>query len=306
MSYENDIPMETLALYAMHLLDPDEHTEVESWLRQSPSSQQDLALVMTDLAAFAVTAEMHSPPALARQRMLKQIARERKTGSFSPQSSRADQPRPHQAAPTAFAGYAAQTSAYASPTNAPQRATRRESTEDDGSRSGFGVAMAYLGWALAAGMAFALFVQYNQRMAAENNMHIAETEMTRDAADSAQARAVLETLTDPTAQRVTLTPDSAPAAPTGRATYMPDKGMLTFIASNMLPLQPYKTYELWLIPADGRDPIPAGTFKPDDHGNASLMLPELPRGVTAKAFGVTIEDDGGAQTPTMPIILAGA
>jgi anti-sigma-K factor RskA len=74
----------------------------------------------------------------------------------------------------------------------------------------------------------------------------------------------------------------------------------------MLPLQPYKTYELWLIPADGRDPIPAGTFKPDDHGNASLMLPELPRGVTAKAFGVTIEDDGGAQTPTMPIILAGA
>jgi len=299
MSHENEIPMETLALYAMHLLDPDEHNEVESWLRHSPSSQQDLALVMSDLAAFAVTAEMHSPPALARQRILKQIARERKTGSFNPQA------RPHQA-PTAFAGYAAQTSQYASPSNAPQRSTRRESAEEDGNRSGFGVAMQYLGWALAAGMAFALFVQYNQRMAAENNMHIAENEMVRDAADSAQARAVLETLTDPGAQRVTLTPDSAPPAPTGRATYMPDKGMLTFIASNMLPLQPYKTYELWLIPADGRDPIPAGTFKPDDRGNASLMLPELPKGVAAKAFGVTIEDDGGAQTPTMPIILAGA
>ena len=56
-------------------------------------------------------------------------------------------------------------------------------------RSGFGIAMAYLGWALAAGLAFAVYVQYNQRMAAENNMHIAENEMTRDAADSAQARA---------------------------------------------------------------------------------------------------------------------
>ena len=89
----------------------------------------------------------------------------------------------------------------------------------------------------------------------------------------------------------------------GKAIYMPDKGMLTFIATGLDPLQPYKTYELWLIPADGRDPIPAGTFKPDDRGNASVLMPELPKGVAAKAFGVTVEDDGGAQTPTMPIVL---
>jgi hypothetical protein len=306
MSYDGDIPIETLALYAMRLLEPDEHAEVESWLRHSPAAQQELAQVMSDLAAFAVTAEMHSPPALARQRMLKQIARERKSGPFK-QSVRT--------APTPFASYAAQTSAYAAHSGIqssapPQRAiqnTRRTAPEDEGARSGFGVAMAYLGWALAAGLAFAVFVQYNQRMAAENNMHIAENEMTRDAADSAQARAVMETLTDPTAQRITLMKqDSPPSGPCGKAIYMPDKGMLTFIATGLDPLQPYKTYELWLIPTDGRDPIPAGTFKPDDRGNASVLMPELPKGVPAKAFGVTVEDDGGAQTPTMPIVLAGA
>jgi anti-sigma-K factor RskA len=304
MSYDDEIPIETLALYAMHMLDADEHAEISAWLRHSPSSQQELAQVMSDLAAFAVTAEMHSPPALARQRMLKQIARERKGGSFKPAAQRE---------PSAFAGYAAQTSAFAGRSGSrpsalvpQQRTTRRESTEEETSRSGFGIVMPYLGWALAAGLSFALFNQYNYRMAAENNMRIAQNEMVRDAADSAQARAVLDTLTDPAAQRVTLMPDSATPAPTGRATYMPDKGMLTFIASNLVPLQPYKTYELWLIPADGRDPIPAGTFKPDDRGNASVLLPELPKGVAAKAFGVTIEDDGGAQTPTMPIVLAGA
>ncbi len=303
MSYDDEIPIETLALYAMHMLDADEHAEISAWLRHSPSSQQELAQVMSDLAAFAVTAEMHSPPALARQRMLKQIARERKGGTFKPAAQRE---------PTAFAGYAAQTSAFAGrsgsrPSAVPQqRTTRRESAEEESSRSGFGAAMAYLGWALAAGLSFALFTQYNQRMAADNSLHVAQQDMARDAAESAQARAVLDTLTNPTAQRVILTPDSTTPAPTGRATYMPDKGMLTFIASKLTPLQPYKTYELWLIHADGRDPIPAGTFKPDDRGNASVLLPELPKGVAAKAFGVTIEDDGGAQTPTMPIVLAGA
>ena len=41
-------------------------------------------------------------------------------------------------------------------------------------------------------------------------------------------------------------------------------------------------------------------------GSASLVLPPLPVGVEAKAFGVTIERAEGAATPTLPIILAGA
>jgi anti-sigma-K factor RskA len=67
----------------------------------------------------------------------------------------------------------------------------------------------------------------------------------------------------------------------------------------------YKTYELWIIPQDGTAPIPAGTFHPDDQGNASVVLPDLPKGIAAKAFGVTIEPEGGSQTPTLPIIMAG-
>jgi len=67
-----------------------------------------------------------------------------------------------------------------------------------------------------------------------------------------------------------------------------------------------KTYELWVIPANGQAPIPAGLFRPDAAGSASVVLPPLPKGVPAKAFGVTIEKAEGSATPTAPILLAGA
>ncbi|MGA7857108.1 MAG: anti-sigma factor, partial [Terracidiphilus sp.] len=63
---------------------------------------------------------------------------------------------------------------------------------------------------------------------------------------------------------------------------------------------------LWVIPANGNAPIPAGLFRPDAAGNASVVLPPLPKGVPAKAFGVTVEKAEGSATPTAPIILAGA
>lgn len=116
----------------------------------------------------------------------------------------------------------------------------------------------------------------------------------------------MATLTDPAAKRVILntTPPPTPQ-PQGRATYVASKGALVFVANNLQPLAPAKTYELWLIPASGQAPIPAGTFQPDAAGNASLILPPLPKGVDAKAFGVTIEAAGGATKPTLPIILVG-
>jgi len=297
---------ETLALYAMGLLDSDERIAVDAQLRISAAAREELALVTGDLAAFALTADMHSPVALMRQRLLKHIARERKPFPFQRPAAKAEPATP-------FTGYAAQTPGFATRSEtyteplAP-RSIRRSipEEEDDERRNGFAAAMPFVSWALAVGMAFAALYQYNARMDTENKMRALSAEMVQLQIDSHQASAVLQTLTDPTAQRVTLTKDATPPVPMGKADYMPDKGMLTFIGSNLEPLQPYKTYELWLIPADGRDPIPAGTFKPDEHGNASVLMPELPKGVAAKAFGVTVEDAGGAQSPTMPIILAGA
>ncbi len=123
---------------------------------------------------------------------------------------------------------------------------------------------------------------------------------------NAHAQEIEEVLTAPDAQHVLLTAVKTPAAPTGRAIYLASRGGLIFQADNLDPLPDSKTYELWLIPADGRAPIPAGLFRPDARGAASVVLPPLPAGISAKALGVTVEKASGSAAPTAPILLLGA
>jgi anti-sigma-K factor RskA len=135
----------------------------------------------------------------------------------------------------------------------------------------------------------------------ERNIRIASLEATES-----RAQQVVEVLTAPTAQRVLLTAAKTPPAPSGHVVYLSSSGALILQANNMTPVPPGKTYELWVIPADGSAAVPAGLFRPDPAGNGSVVLPAIPRGLKAKAFGVTLENAAGSKTPTAPILLAGA
>ena len=163
----------------------------------------------------------------------------------------------------------------------------------------------WVGWALAAGMVLPVINFYQQREQLRNAVAGQTRQLDEARSSTEQAVALMEAVQDPTAVRVALTSTGATPPPEGRAVYVPDKGSLVFLASNLEKLQAYKTYELWLIPKDGKSPIPAGIFRPDERGNASVILPALPKGVEAAAFGVTVEDGDGTQTPTMPILLKG-
>lgn len=123
-------------------------------------------------------------------------------------------------------------------------------------------------------------------------------------AQAANGRQVLDALSDPTALRVTLTVPKQKKTPSGRGTYVPSRGTLLFTASNLPPLAG-KVYQLWLMPSDGSNPIPAGTFLPDTAGNATLVSTHFQRSIAAKGFAVTAEPTGGSQKPTLPILLAG-
>jgi anti-sigma-K factor RskA len=105
--------------------------------------------------------------------------------------------------------------------------------------------------------------------------------------------------------RVTLVAAKTPPQPQGKAIYLKDRSSLIFLANNMPVLPAQKAYELWLIPKTG-NPIPAGVFKPDAHGSATVVNPPLPAGVEAKAFAITVEPESGSSTPTMPIVMVGA
>jgi len=235
---------------------------------------------------------MQSPSAEARERLMKQVGREKKAipivETAAPVSTNANV-----SSNDVFGG--APGSLY--------------STEEEPAKPGFaGRVLPWVGWAAAAGLAVAAGSLYRDRETLRGAVAEQSSRIDHLTADQAAARQVLDAMTDSSAVRVTLNVKGAPpAVPQGRATYVASKGTLIFLATNLEPLQPSKTYELWLIPAAaGQTPIPAGTFRPDAHGNASVIMPTLPKGVEAKAFGVTVEEEGGAATPTLPIILVGA
>ncbi len=121
-----------------------------------------------------------------------------------------------------------------------------------------------------------------------------------------QARETLDLLQSQDAMHVNLTSTPTQAKPQGKAIYSPHQARLVFMASNLPPLPPNKAYELWLVPMEGA-PIPAGMFKPDSHGNLGMMEHAFSiADLKAKAFAVTMEDEQGSATPTMPMVIAGS
>jgi anti-sigma-K factor RskA len=87
--------------------------------------------------------------------------------------------------------------------------------------------------------------------------------------------------------------------------YSPRNGKLLLTAQNLHPLPAGKVYELWILQPNGGKPLPAGTFAPDSSGNAAMILADEPANLTVAGFGITVENEGGAQTPTPPILLSG-
>jgi anti-sigma-K factor RskA len=165
-------------------------------------------------------------------------------------------------------------------------------------------------WTLVPWLAtavFALAAVFFFRQSDRLSQRVAELqgEAARQQAQLERAREVVATLTSTDAMRVTLVAAQAPPQPQGKAIYVRDRSSLVFLASNMPALPAQKAYELWLIPTNGA-PIPAGVFKPDAHGSATVVQPPLPAGVQAKAFAITIEPEQGSATPTMPIVMMGA
>jgi anti-sigma-K factor RskA len=160
-------------------------------------------------------------------------------------------------------------------------------------------------WVTAAALALGLVTVWLQKSDLQRRMAALENESAQQLAELQRAREVVSTLTVTDALRVTLVAAKTPPQPQGKAIYVRARSSLIFLASNFQALPAQKAYELWLIPINGA-PIPAGVFKPDAHGSATVIDPPLPLGVEAKAFAITVEPENGSSVPTMPIIMIGA
>jgi anti-sigma-K factor RskA len=269
------ISQEDLALYAMRSLPADEMTAVAAALRDNPQAQQELARIQDDLALLALSVDQQVAPAGSFERLQ---TRMRETFQAGATSVPAGKPIEMTATQTEIA------------------------TVPSTGRSKWAVITP---WLIAACLAIACAI-LGYRTASLNDALDGESALVSNlAAKASRAQQVLEVLNAPNAQRVTLAATKTPPAPTAHAVYLAERGALMMEANNLKPVPAGKTYELWVIPASGAAPVPAGTFTPNGEGYASVVLPTLPSGVPAKAFGITIENAGGSKTPTLPIVLSG-
>jgi len=288
------ISQDDLVLFALQELTPAEAAEVIVHLEHSEAARAELAQIQSDLAMVAITSEPQSPPQQSRERLLRAVAREKK---FVPAES----------APAARAQPAAQP---LEPVLVPRPGhVLHMRDEAPARRSGMG-AIGWIGWAIAACAIAAAGFEYHQHQAVEDALYNEKVKVVEVTGEAARAEAVMKVLTDEGAMQVAMhlpaNTGAEPPRPEGHVAYVPKSGSLIFVGTHLAPLELDKTYELWVIPANGKDPaIPAGLFKPDVRGFASVILPALPKGVPAGSFGVTIEDEHGSQSPTLPIVLAG-
>ncbi|HTJ30218.1 MAG TPA: anti-sigma factor, partial [Acidobacteriaceae bacterium] len=115
-------------------------------------------------------------------------------------------------------------------------------------------------WTLSGVLAAAVaFLAYDDLGRIHQNRQMVP-EMSRLAQENAEFEELKQFLRGNDTQQVTLHTSVSPSyAPSGHATYKPITGQMVFTAANMPQLQPGKAYELWLLPASGAAPVPAGT-----------------------------------------------
>jgi hypothetical protein len=95
-----------------------------------------------------------------------------------------------------------------------------------------------------------------------------------------------------------------PQPPKGKVFVNPARGVL-LIASNLPPAPAGKVYEMWVIPKGGK-PMRAGEFQSQSDGTAIHVRRGAVDVNTTGAVAVTMENEGGADQPTLPILAVAA
>ena len=255
-----------LAVYAVGALSGEESDRLERHLAECSACREELRSLNEAAAQIALAVEPATPSVHFREQLMARLD-EQRSAAFARNDSRV-------------------------------RASGREHQR----RSAWFWVPAFA--TLVFALAFVTVWTQNRRLAEETRDLATKLATSRETLE--RAGELIHALTAPDAQHVSLVAAGAKVQPEAKAIYSSRGHSLVLLADHLNPLPAHKIYELWLLPANGSQPLAAGTFTPDERGSAVLVLTQLGDGVAAKGFAVTVEDEPGSATPTMPIVLSGA
>lgn len=120
----------------------------------------------------------------------------------------------------------------------------------------------------------------------------------------ADQKAILDGLTGPGVRVMDAGATNA-RQPYGRMFWDQPANRWTFVAYNLPPTTPGRTYQLWLVTRDQKK-VSAGTFTPSDSGSAIVRATYALAPDSLAAIAVTSEPAGGSAQPTTTPFLVGA
>jgi anti-sigma-K factor RskA len=256
---------EDFELLALGALEGDEKLALESHVASCAQCAQKLAEARGRIAMLALAAPPVAPSAAVKQRLMQQV--------------RADAER-----------------------TAPERTAARAPRETERAAGSFGRWWAAVLIPAGAVLAVATVLLWNENRQLDRQISTLreaaqlQHQQLQEKLDIADLIESHDTITVALAQQ--------PGMPTGAAhvMYNSKMGMLMY-EGEIAPAPAAKSYQLWLVPADGK-PISAGVFNPVV-GRPDHWMMKLPQGISAVEFAVSLEPAGGMPQPTGPMVLIG-
>lgn len=163
----------------------------------------------------------------------------------------------------------------------------------------------WIGWILAVIFLAAALVLAHHLAWLRAQLNLAEGQASQNRLQLDHADQIVNVLTSPNARHIVLTENRQALNPVGQVSWLARTGALVFVAGGLKPIPADRTYELWLVPAEGKAPIPAGLFRPDADRGATVVFAPVPAQTAAEKFMVTVEALHGSETPSLPIVMQG-
>jgi hypothetical protein len=167
-----------------------------------------------------------------------------------------------------------------------------------------GTGWLWIPWFVALAFALLSALLYFTNLRLKNDLLAIQTSARTQEADLRQSRALIGMLNSSATVLGSLHAESEGTKPSGQAVYDPQIGNVILLVSNLAPAPAEKIYQFWLFPEQG-SAISAGTFRVDARGSAAVIQKSLPSGVQVKTFGISLEQRGGAETPTSSMVISG-
>lgn len=282
MTVQDDAFIASTGAYVLGALPPGEREAFDAHMAGCAACAAETAALQPVVGLLSLSVPLVEPPAALRQRVVARAIGERpSTPPFA--------------------------SAPFGPVSAAPRSARRVRAERLRGWTGWLAAAASL--ALAIGL-WAYASSLRERLGdAEAQLAVAldrwrDSERRLDAAtrDVGRARLSLAVALAPDARAFALK-GQAPAPRAEARAYLSRSRGLVVAASNLPPLAPGRTYQLWYLTAAA--PVSAGLLQPDATGNAIVAVADVPGGIVPVGMAVSLEPEGGVPSPTGAIYLVG-